>query len=158
MAFSFISKWELWIILEYFCLGAPWFKSLSQTLPQDPRQPTQVLSALSCPPLGIWCQLCHGTSGFHCLTSASVAPFKCRSWKASPTGKAPALYNSFHPTAKYLCWAFDYIVLSVSPSYCLHSSFFHSTALERLPRNSWQHKMGRKWNRLHSPGFLRTAT
>lgn len=82
-----------------------------------------MLSALSCPLPGIWCQLCHGTSGFHCLTSAYIAPFKCGCGKASPTGKALALYNSFHPTDKHLCWVFDYIALHVSPSYCLRSSF-----------------------------------
>lgn len=96
--------------------------------PQNPWQPTQRLSALSCPLPGIWYQLCHGTSGFHCLTSAYVAPFKCGYWKAFPTGKAPALYNSFHPADKHLCWVFDYIGLYVSRSYCLRSSFFHSMA------------------------------
>lgn len=81
--------------------------------PQDSEQPNQVLSALSCPPLGIWCQLYHGTSGFHCLTSASVSPFKCGYWKASPTAKTPVLYTTAS-TQQTSTWVFDYVVPIVS--------------------------------------------
>lgn len=123
--------------LDYSRILLSWGSMIQKPIsdpPQDPRQAGTICPFLSFPRHLVSVVSRHFR--FHCLTSASVAPFKCRSWKASPTGKAPALYNSFHPTAKHLCWAFDYIVLYVSPSYCLRSSFFHSTALERLPRNS----------------------